>query len=195
MNTFPRRPESHIIGDEAVNIFSSKCGDAGWAISPIYKDYGLDLRVDLNKGDEMQGHEFYVQVKGRKSIDPDKEYPPKAHIAQATVNYWMGKLHPILIVMVDVTHSVVYFDWVEHAYEEFPRVVNKERMLKLPLIKNTSACDLKKEVAEYIERYFSAMRQDILSTSDSWNLTRILFHVSALLFANLCLYGNRISAA
>jgi hypothetical protein len=180
MNIFPIRPESHIIGDEAVSIFSSKC-DQAWVISPIYKDYGLDLRVELNKGEEMQGHEFFVQVKGRKGIDPDKEYPPKAHIKQTTVNYWMGKLHPILIVVVDTKNSVVYFDWVENAYGEFPQVVNKERMLKLPLTKNTSSCDLKEEITEYIERYFSAMRQDIVTASDSWHLTRILFHVSALL--------------
>ena len=141
MNEFPHRPISHITGDEAVNIFISKC-DPSWAISPIYQDYGIDLRVDVNYGEEMQGHEFFVQVKGRRNIDPDKEYPPKARIRQATVNYWMGKLHPVLIVLVDTNDSVVYFDWVENSYKDFPNVVDKERILKLPLTKNTSACEL-----------------------------------------------------
>jgi hypothetical protein len=179
MNAFPKRPESHRVGDEAVKIFISNC-DSAWNISPIYKDYGLDLRIELTKGEEMRGHEFYVQVKGRKNFDSDKEYPPRACIKQSTVNYWMGKLCPILIALVDLRDSIICFDWVENAYEEFPRVVDNDRLLKLPLIKNTTSCDLKKEITEYIEKYFNTMRQDIVAASDSWHLTRILFHVSAL---------------
>ena len=77
MNKFPKRPESHVTGDRAVEVFVSQC-DPEWIVNTVVKDYGLDLRVEVTHDGFVTGEEFFVQVKGRTSIDTDREYPPRA---------------------------------------------------------------------------------------------------------------------
>lgn len=113
MTTYPKRPTGHVTEDRAIQIFISKC-DPEWIITPVVKDYGLDLRVEISRNGTVSGEEFFVQLKGRSRIDPGREYPPKAHIRQTTVNYWRGKLSPTLVAVVDVAQGDVFFDWLEY---------------------------------------------------------------------------------
>ena len=49
MNRFPKRPESHVTENRAVQAFVTQC-DPAWIVSPVVKDYGLDLRVRAKSG-------------------------------------------------------------------------------------------------------------------------------------------------
>ncbi len=59
MPTYPQRPASHVTGDRAVQLFLSAC-DPEWIASPLPKDYGLDLRVEVARGQQVTGEEFFV---------------------------------------------------------------------------------------------------------------------------------------
>jgi hypothetical protein len=179
MAAFPQRPASHVTGDRAIQLFLSAC-DPEWVVSPLPKDYGLDLRVEVARGQRVTGEEFFVQVKGRAGIDPNREYPPKARVKQATINYWLGKLHPTLIALVDTDDGVLFFDWLEHAYADYPQAKERNGWVRLPLRKNSEAHDFHAEVGRYIARYYSAIRKDAQDLAQSWHLTQVLFHVSAL---------------
>jgi hypothetical protein len=179
MSKFPKRPESHVTGDRAVEAFVAQC-DPAWIVSPIVKDYGLDLRVEVTQNGLVTGEEFFVQVKGRKSIDTDREYPPRARVRQATINYWLGKLSPTLIALVDLSAGVLAFDWLQYAYAPYPRFGEGEGEVELPLCKNSGAYSLREEVLAYMRQYYSAVQRDVQDVSQNLYLTRVLFHVAAL---------------
>lgn len=179
MKTFPKRPESHVTGDQAVQAFVAQC-DPAWVVTPVVKDYGLDLRVELTDHGLVTGEEFFVQVKGRRRIDADREYPPMARIRQATINYWLGKLSPTLVVVVDLSTGVLAFDWLQYSYAAYPRLGDGDDDVVLPLCKNTDLHSLRLEVPAYMRQYYSAVRKDAQGAAQNLFLTRVLFHIAAL---------------
>jgi hypothetical protein len=145
MNQFPKRPESHVRGDLAVQAFVALC-DPAWIVNPVVKDYGLDLRVEITQNGFVTGEEFFVQIKGRAKIDADCEYPPRARVRQATINYWLGKLSPTLISAVDLSTGVLAFDWLQYAYDTYPALGDGDGEVDLLLHKNSDAHSLQGEV-------------------------------------------------
>ena len=102
----PQRPPAHVTGDAAVTSFAAAC-DRAWIVAPVHKehDYGLDLRIEVARGGYVTGEEFLVQVKGRRAIDPNSHLLPQAKISQSTINYWLAKLQPVMIVIVDLMRN------------------------------------------------------------------------------------------
>lgn len=149
MSNFPQRPKSHISGDEAIRIFTSACSP-DWIISTVQPDYGLDLRIELVRDNQVTGEEFYVQIKGRKQIQISDDQVVEIEIPQATINYWLGKLHPVLIVLVDVTQKRFWFDWLEYAYSDYPRLKDDHRNVNLALSGNGSKDSLIDEISNYL---------------------------------------------
>src|SRR5947208_1977939 len=96
MNPLPQRPPSHFAGDEAVRLFMQACPQE-WVIAPVAPDYGLDLRIELVRDGAVTGEEFAVQIKGRKRLRHTR-----VRVAHSTVNYWLGKLQPTMIVAVNI---------------------------------------------------------------------------------------------
>ena len=183
MNPFPKRPESHVVGDQAVQTFIAHC-DPAWIVNPVVKDYGLDLRVEVTQGGMVTGEEFLVQVKGRAGIDTDREYPPRVSVRQPTINYWLGKLSPTLIVVVDLSAGVLAFDWLQYSYTAYPRLGHSDGEVQLPLCKNTDRHSLRQEVLAYMRQYYSGVRKDAQDVAQSLYLTRVLLHVAALFRAS-----------
>ncbi|MBI5047350.1 MAG: DUF4365 domain-containing protein [Deltaproteobacteria bacterium] len=179
MKAFPKRPSSHVGGDRAVQAVVAHC-DPAWIITSVAKDYGLDLRVEITQNGLVTGEEFFVQVKGRTKIDTDREYPPRASVRQATINYWLGKLSPTLIVVVDLSNGVLAFDWLQYAYAAYPQLGTGESEVGLPLSKNSGSHEFRQEILAYLRQYYAVVRRDVQDGSQNLYLTRILFHVSAL---------------
>lgn len=176
---YPQRDQNHVVGDQAVQAFVSQC-DPAWVIHPLAKDYGIDLRIELTTGGNVTGEEFFVQVKGQQRIDPDRDYPPKVRVKQATINYWLGKLAPTLIVMVDLSTSDIAFEWLQYAYPKYPQPRHVGGQVSLPLCKNTAKHDLRKEIVAYIRQYYGVVMKDTQSAAQNLYLSRVLFHVAAL---------------
>ena len=106
MPRFPKRPGSHVAADDAIQLFLASCPKE-WVVSPIERDYGLDLRIEVSRSGEVTGEEFFVQVKGRQAT---KSKDVTVRISQPTINYWLGKLHPVMIVLVDLSRRLFWFD-------------------------------------------------------------------------------------
>lgn len=179
MSNFPQRPKSHINGDEAVRIFTSCCSP-DWIVSPVQPDYGLDLRIELVRNNQVTGEEFYVQIKGRQQIQTSDNQPVEIEISQSTINYWLGKLHPVLIVLVDVVQKRFWFDWLEYAYSEYPRSKDEQRNVSLTLGREGTKDSIINEVPNYLAQYFTRLHADLGNLFESTQLTRVLLHVSAL---------------
>ena len=121
-HVLPQRPKSHVVGDKAVELFIAAC-DPAWVVALVNKDYGLDLRIEVTRGGYVTGEEFVVQVKGRTSVRVKDNLTPHADVRQTTVNYWLGKITPTMIAVVDTEDEEIYFDWLEHCYLNYPKAI------------------------------------------------------------------------
>jgi hypothetical protein len=179
MKKFPQRPLSHVSGDDAVSIFRTAC-PSEWIISPIQPDYGLDLRVELTQNSDVTGEEFYVQIKGRQSVKVIPSQAVEVEISQATINYWLGKLHPVLVVLVDVPNKQFWFDWLENAYPFYPKLRDEEEKVKLSLSQSNTSVLVSEFISKYLKDYFIRVRGDISKIFESTQIVRMLFHISQL---------------
>ena len=176
---YPKRPMSHVIGEQAVSIFLSAC-PLEWIKMPIQPDYGLDLRIEISEENKVTGEEFFVQVKGRKNVKKDRDDHAILEISQGTINYWLGKLHPVLVVLVDVTKGVFWYGWLEFSYPNYPKTVNKKDKVNLSLRHNSIKDNLAEKVPTYLKDYFGNLRKDLSKMFETTQVTRMLFHVSQL---------------
>lgn len=81
MNRSKRKPESHIIGEEAVKLIKSRL-PIEWTIRELIPDYGIDLDIELfEKSSSLEnpiinydtlGEHLFIQVKGTKIINTQK---------------------------------------------------------------------------------------------------------------------------
>ena len=179
MKIYPQRPISHVIGEQAVSIFLSACPPE-WIKIPIQPDYGLDLRIEIAKENNVTGEEFFVQVKGRKNLKKVHDDHAFLEISQGTINYWLGKIHPILVVLVDVTKGDFWYDWLEFAYSNYPQTQNKKNKIKLILQHSSIIDNLAEKVSKYLNVYFRNIREDLSKTFETTHVTRMLFHVTQL---------------
>lgn len=176
---YPQRSASHIIGEQAVNIFLSACPPE-WIKMPIQPDYGIDLRIEIAKESNVTGEEFFVQVKGCKKIKKRHDKTVSLEIPQRTVNYWLGKLHPVLVVLVDVSKSQFWYDWIEFAYPKYPCRQNKENNVRLTLRYHSTKEHLSDKVPKYLNDYFVNLRENLSKTFETTQVTRMLYHVTML---------------
>lgn len=176
---YPKRPSSHVSGDIAVEVLKSACPNA-WIIHPIASDYGLDLRVESTRENEVRGEEFFVQVKGKQSVLSDGDGLTRVQVAKSTVNYWLGKLHPTMVVLVDVTRRRFWFDWLEYAYRDYPKPASGEGNCDIVLSAESASTNFERDVSAYVRAHFQRLRSDVARVFENTQLTRVLLHTSYL---------------
>ena len=59
-----KRPNSHITGDGAIRKIASDLIPEEWTISIPDADYGLDMLVEVVRGNNTTGRLFFLQSKG-----------------------------------------------------------------------------------------------------------------------------------
>ena len=65
----PRRTDSHVISDQALNRVMQICGECGWACEVVHKDYGEDIVVQTHYKGLMDHFRIWIQVKGTRDIE------------------------------------------------------------------------------------------------------------------------------
>ncbi len=178
MSVLPQRPTAHAVGDQAVRLFLGSC-PSEWAISPVAPDYGLDFRVELVRGERVTGEEFGVQIKGKKRFRPGKAGGVVVTVKQSTVNYWLGKLNPVMVVAADISRSRLWFGWLEQVYRDYPVRGQAEGEVAIRLCSEISR-DFRQVVDSYVSDYFARMRADIHNLPDHAQLSKFSLHVAAL---------------
>jgi hypothetical protein len=178
MTTYPKRPISHFVGDKAVRMFSNIC-PAEWVVAPLSPDYGLDLRVELAYEGALKGEEFGVQIKGRSQVMTGADGCVSLSIQSSTVNYWLGKLNPTMIVLADTENNRMWFNWLEYAYPKYPKLISSELSVDFHL-SNQIKDEFASSVVTYVSSYFDRLRADLRDVAEDVQLSRLLLHVSAL---------------
>ncbi len=178
MIQYPKRSDSHIVGDLAVKMFANLC-PSDWVITPQNPDYGIDLRIEPSSNGVLKGEEFGVQIKGRTNTSVKKDGNVSLFIKSSTVNYWLGKLNPTMIVLADTEKKQLWFNWLEYAYSNYPSLINSDSSIEINLIHKIGG-EFSEQVKKYINSYFSRLREDLKDIYQDVQLSRLLLHVSAL---------------
>ena len=96
MNSFPKRPEQHVLDNTASKHLENKLPDE-WIHESVRNDYGLDYSVGIVNQGNVIGPNFSIQLKGKSDIsNHDKA---KAQIKRSTFNYWNNRFEPTLVVI------------------------------------------------------------------------------------------------
>ncbi len=178
MEPLPQRPVAHVVGDEAVRLFVEMC-PREWIPAPLAPDYGLDVRMELVRRGRVTGEEFAAQVKGRERVDPRGDGCVAVHASHSTVNYWLGKLNPTMIVLADTSQRRLWYDWLEHAYAGWPQVLKSDGKLELTL-RAECGPDFADAVGTYVSGWFARLRREIHALPDRGQLSPFSLHVAAV---------------
>lgn len=179
MNPLPQRPRAHVVGDVAVQSFLASC-PAEWILSPVGSatDYGLDVRVELSRDGLVTGEEFAAQIKGKTKVVGD----PKAisvRVQGSTINYWLAKLVPTMLVAVDTAEGRIWFGWFDEIYPSFPEPVTSKQKVKLRLKRRVDS-SFAEHNTDFLADYYTAARAELVGLNDRLALARLALHVSAL---------------
>jgi len=178
MHQFPQRPLAHVVGDEAVLLFVQAC-PREWVVAPVAPDYGLDVRVELVKGGAVTGEEFAAQIKGKTKVRPNGKGFVGVQVKPSMINYWLGKLHPTMIVTVNTARRRLWYGWLDQVYPDYPRRLAAEGDIELQL-RDRVAPDFSDVVSRYVSSYFSKLRDETLRLGDRVQLSRLSLHVGAV---------------
>ena len=113
----PKRPRSHVLGDEGEHAFRNALPGA-WVARKVDPDYGIDWTVEIFEDGQATGRSFHAQVKGTDERDLDKALG-SVRFARDTADYYREQSIPVLIVRYHAPTRRLFTRWF-HAYN--PRI-------------------------------------------------------------------------
>src|SRR4051812_16985490 len=105
----PKRSRSHVLEEKSDKYFRI-CIPDEWIINQPSADYGLDYNIGIVINEMVTGLNFSVQVKASERF----EHPEFAKVAleTTTLNYYMVRLEPTMLIFYDVEVKKAYWSWI-----------------------------------------------------------------------------------
>lgn len=72
-------------------------------------DYGIDFKIDIVKNNQVIGQNFSVQLKAHERLGKGK--PVTATLERSTINLYLTRLEPILIICYICEQQEAYYSW------------------------------------------------------------------------------------
>lgn len=107
----PRRPDSHVVADIALNRVKTICGDNGWACDVVHSDYGDDLLVQTSHEDLVDHFKIWIQVKGTRDINRLRK-KSGGYSIQVSLEHalkWARSKDLVVVVLWDVERDLGYW--------------------------------------------------------------------------------------
>lgn len=155
----PIRAKSHVIEHTSIIILQDRL-PRRWIVRTSGADYGLDGEIEIVSRDcVVKGDIFKFQIKGHRKVHPKKQ-----HIIQrvnvSTINYWLEVPLPVILFVVDIDRSIVYWVDVKGYIRDTLSVVRpnwrhqKTTQVKIPIENRLpdSLQEIKELVLSYKER-------------------------------------------
>ena len=112
MARLPQRPREHILDDES-RKFIGQVLPSEWIIESGYKDYGIDLVIEIVKNGNVTGAHFLVQLKGTDSIEILKSGYISYSCETSTLQYFLERPELVIFLVYDSKEKVGYWIWVQ----------------------------------------------------------------------------------
>jgi hypothetical protein len=114
-----KKPLSHVIDEQAVEIFKAALPKDTWTVYAIQPDYGKDHKVELVENEDHTGLTFWVQVKGQQRVKRLRNGLASFELETKHLEYYSRLTAPAFLVVVDVTKRIGYWMFLQ----EYERTV------------------------------------------------------------------------
>jgi tetratricopeptide (TPR) repeat protein len=113
---FPEVPESHIVGRQALAVFTVRC-PREWIVTPSVHDYGWDGFIEIG----TKGLSFFIQMKGSSgpSYSKNKDFVSVV-LKVSTINSLQNRSDPTMVCACDtgMGDRPIYWVWLDEAMED-----------------------------------------------------------------------------
>lgn len=107
----PKKHRNHEIEKLSERHFNSLF-PIEWVSNSFKVDYGTDFNCEIVKNQGVTGITFSVQLKG-KETEKNKSHISISNIKRSTINRWLNKLEPTLLIVYIVDENESYWKWFE----------------------------------------------------------------------------------
>ncbi|MFW6046509.1 MAG: tetratricopeptide repeat protein [Candidatus Woesearchaeota archaeon] len=107
----PSRHRNHEIEELSERFFKNNIPPS-WIINKFHIDYGTDYNCEISLDKKVTGINFTVQLKG-KETDSKHYYITIDKIKRSTINRWLNRLEPTMIIVYIVDENEAYWCWFE----------------------------------------------------------------------------------
>ncbi len=149
--SFPKRHRNHEI-EELSERYMRNCIPASWVTNKLQLDYGTDYNCEITIDNGVSGLNFSIQLKGKES-EKHNRHVSIAGIKRTTINRWIKKLEPTMIVAYVVEDNEAYWTWVTVNTFDLTKN-NKTFQIKIPKENKLSIIDWN-NVENYLKQIFS----------------------------------------
>lgn len=107
MTQFPQRHNNHSLESRS-ELFLKSHLPADWIIDKP-TDYGIDYKVEIVKDRAVNGQNFSIQLKAHQQ--PGKGNAITVTLERPTINLYLARLEPVLLVCYIAEHNEAYCAW------------------------------------------------------------------------------------
>lgn len=165
MKKFPKRHKNHVLESKSEKFFLDHLPEDWIAEKPV--DYGIDYKVEIIIDEEVTGQNFSVQLKAHAKLKDDGLIC--VSLARSTVNYYLARLEPILIICYIKENNEAYYMWFTENSVDLTKD-QKTHSVKFDPGKKVSSLDWD-EIAEYVNSIFS--RRHLLHSFSAINFSQM----------------------
>ena len=123
-----------------------------WVSNSFKVDYGTDFNCEIVKNRGVTGLTFSVQLKGKEK-EKNEQHITISNIKRSTINRWLNKLEPTLLIVYIVDENESYWKWFENDTVDLTSG-NKTFSIQLTRENKLSKIDWK-SVESYVTEIFS----------------------------------------
>lgn len=103
---YPQRPRTHELEDESENFFR-RALPPGWTCDKPQHDYGIDLRVGLTTGGQVNGQQLIVQLKASEAENNPDSVAVRLNVP--TLTYLRNMLEVAMLVKYVAAEKEAYW--------------------------------------------------------------------------------------
>jgi hypothetical protein len=153
----PNRTREHVL-ETLSRQHLERVLPAEWVCTPVYTDYGLDVRVEIVAAGKVSGLEFSIQLKATdklKTSGGDVVHRCKV----STALYFLERLEPVMYLVYDGQAETAYWLWVQPYLEGLDKKRPGWRKRKTVQIRVPLDNRLTPESVSLIEQHVRAWRE------------------------------------
>ncbi len=170
---YPIRHRNHVL-ENLSDINLRNFIPVEWVLNPFPHDYGTDYHCEVSKDGFVIGTNFTIQLKSKEN-EIDKNFIVITKIKRSTINRWLKRLEPTMLIVFVNSENELYWLWFEENTVDLSKK-NKEFQIKVPRLNKLSEINWN-NINEKLEAIFSRkymlyeLPKNILDLSEkfAWN--------------------------
>lgn len=148
---FPKRHRNHEI-EELSERYLKSAIPVSWVVNSFRIDYGTDYNCEISENSGVTGMNFSIQLKGKEK-ELNKNEITVSNIKRTTINRWLNRLEPTMIVVYLIDENEAYWIWFE---SNTVNLTLKNNSFTIQLSRKNKLSEINWDtIKKYIEEIFS----------------------------------------